>query len=90
MHDYSEDLAAISAAGFTDLPRAAARELLDRLSTPARIVKLGCGDGTTACLLGEAGHAVHGIDLSPAMIAIARQRAPHGTSCSRDMHDRET
>lgn len=79
MHGYAEDLAAIHAAGFTDLARGAAEELLGRLSAPARVLELGCGDGTTARLLCEAGHAVHGIDASPAMIALARRRAPHAS-----------
>ncbi|HTE60644.1 MAG TPA: hypothetical protein VK631_09870 [Solirubrobacteraceae bacterium] len=48
---YGEDLAAIHAAGFTDIARAAGEELLARLDGPARVVDLGCGDGTTAALL---------------------------------------
>lgn len=75
MHGYAEDLAAIHAAGFTDLARDAAQDLLARLPPAARVVELGCGDGTTAQLLAEAGHYVHGIDLSPALIALARHRA---------------
>jgi SAM-dependent methyltransferase len=76
---YGEDLAAIHAAGFTALAAAAARELLPRLDPGSRLLELGCGDGTTARLLGQAGHAVHGIDSSPAMIELARKRAPHAT-----------
>jgi SAM-dependent methyltransferase len=76
VHPYGEDLAAIHAAGFTGLARAAARELLARLDRPARVVDLGCGDGTTAALLTEAGCDVLGIDASPAQIALARRRAP--------------
>jgi SAM-dependent methyltransferase len=76
---YGEDLAAIHAAGFTALAEAAARELLARLEPGSRVLELGCGDGTTADLLGQAGHRVHGIDSSPAMIELARRRAPHAT-----------
>jgi SAM-dependent methyltransferase len=72
---YGEDLAAIHAAGFTEIAEAAARELLGRLSRPARVLDLGCGDGTSAALVTEAGHEVHGIDLSPAAIELARKRA---------------
>jgi SAM-dependent methyltransferase len=73
---YGVDLAAIHASGFTEIAAAAARELLRRLRRPARVLDLGCGDGTSAALLSEAGHEVHGLDLSPAAIALARQRAP--------------
>jgi SAM-dependent methyltransferase len=79
MPGYGEDLAAIHAAGFTELARAAARELIARLDAPARIVDLGCGDGTSTRLLAEAGHEVLGIDSSPALIALARSTAPDAT-----------
>ena len=78
-YGYGEDLAAIHAAGFTALAAAAARELLPRLDPGSRLLELGCGDGTTGRLLGQAGHTVHGIDSSPAMIELARRRAPHAT-----------
>jgi len=73
---YGEDLAAIHASGFTEIAEAAARDLAERLSGPARVLDLGCGDGTSAALLTEAGHEVHGLDLSSAAIELARQRAP--------------
>jgi SAM-dependent methyltransferase len=73
---YGEDLAAIHASGFTEIAEAAARELLKRLSHPARVLDLGCGDGTCAALLTEAGHEVHGLDSSSAAIELARERAP--------------
>jgi SAM-dependent methyltransferase len=79
MRGYGEDLAAIHAAGFTALAVSAARELLGRLPRPARVVELGCGDGTTARLLTDAGHDVLGIDSSRAFIALARERAPRAT-----------
>ncbi len=77
---YGEDLAAIHDAGFGELSREAARTLIEILrerKTPrGRIVDLGCGSGILARELCEAGHAVLGIDISPAMIARARARAP--------------
>jgi SAM-dependent methyltransferase len=73
---YGVDLAAVHASGFTQIAVAAARELLERLSRPARVLDLGCGDGTSAALLTQAGHEVHGVDLSSAAIELARQRAP--------------
>jgi SAM-dependent methyltransferase len=76
---YGEDLAAVHAAGFTDLARAAADEVISRLSGPCRIVEFGCGDGTTARHLCDAGHQVHGFDVSEAMIALARRREPRAT-----------
>lgn len=79
MAGYGDDLAAIHAAGFTAPARTAARELLARLDGPARVVELGCGDGTTARLLTDAGHSVLGVDASPALIARARRRAPRAT-----------
>jgi len=76
---YGEDLAAVHAAGFTALARAAAGEVITRLSGPSRIVEFGCGDGTTARQLCDAGHQVHGFDASEAMIRLARRREPRAT-----------
>jgi SAM-dependent methyltransferase len=42
---------------------------------PARIVDLGCGTGSLAILLGEAGHTVSGIDVAAGMISRAREKA---------------
>ncbi len=39
------------------------------------IVDLGCGTGSLAVLLAEAGHDVCGIDLSDRMLDVARQKA---------------
>ena len=79
MDGYGEDLAAIHAAGFTALASAAARELLPRLEPGSCVLALGCGDGTTAGLLTDAGHRVHCIDSSPAFIELARRRAASGS-----------
>ncbi len=50
--------------------------LLSRLPPPpARIADLGCGTGSLAVLLAGEGYAVGGVDLSPAMIARAREKA---------------
>ena len=37
-----------------------------------RVLELGCGSGRVAMALAEAGHEVHGVDTSGAMLAIAR------------------
>jgi 2-polyprenyl-3-methyl-5-hydroxy-6-metoxy-1,4-benzoquinol methylase len=42
---------------------------------PARVVDLGCGTGSLAVLLAEAGYDVTGLDLSPAMLVRAEQKA---------------
>ncbi len=42
--------------------------------SPSDVVDLGCGTGTLALLLAEAGHRVRGVDLSPAMVAAARAK----------------
>lgn len=76
---YGEDLAAVHASGFTDLAQAAADEVLSRLTRPCRIVEFGCGDGTTARQLCDAGHHVLGFDVSEAMIRLAKQHEPRAT-----------
>lgn len=50
-----------------------------RLDAPYRIAEVGCGGGGTALEIlrrAPAGSVVHGFDLSPALIEIARARAP--------------
>jgi SAM-dependent methyltransferase len=42
---------------------------------PARVADLGCGTGTLSLLLADEGHAVHGVDFSPAMVTRARAKA---------------
>ena len=41
---------------------------------PARIADLGCGTGSLSVLLAEAGHHVCGLDISPAMVALAQEK----------------
>jgi ubiquinone/menaquinone biosynthesis C-methylase UbiE len=45
----------------------------ERCGSP--ILEVGCGTGRVALPLAEAGYRVTGVDLSPAMLAIARQKA---------------
>ncbi len=52
--------------------------LLEHLPpAPARVADLGCGTGTLALLLAEEGYAVDGLDFSPAMVGLARDKAGH-------------
>jgi SAM-dependent methyltransferase len=80
MAGYSEDLAFIHDAGFGDLARHAAgalrRALRERGIRAGLVVDLGCGSGILARALTAAGYGVLGVDISPAMIRLARRAAP--------------
>ena len=77
MGAYDDDLAYIHDEGYTAVAEAAAATVLELLpARAASIVELGCGSGVTAARLTEAGHEVLGIDQSPALIALARAKAP--------------
>lgn len=86
---YDEDLAFVHDAGFTDLAEAAARMVLDVAGAagggPRLAVDLGCGGGSLAEALAEAGWDVVGFDVSPAMVALARRRVPGGRFEVRDV-----
>ncbi len=44
-------------------------------NTPAKVLDIGCGTGSLSVVLAELGHKVTGIDLSPKMISLAREKA---------------
>jgi SAM-dependent methyltransferase len=73
---YDEDLAYTHDRGFGHVAEEAARYVLTLLPTGASVVELGCGSGITARRLTDSGHDLLGIDQSPALIALARERAP--------------
>ena len=77
---YGEDLAYIHDAGFGDFARGSAPgilEILDRNGIrEGLVVDLGCGSGLWARELAKAGYRVLGVDISEAMIEIARNRVP--------------
>ncbi|MCX2948784.1 class I SAM-dependent methyltransferase [Lentzea sp. NEAU-D7] len=52
-----------------------ARLLLSLVPAASSVVDLGCGTGSLSVLLAEAGHDVHGLDLSEEMVGIARAKA---------------
>ena len=83
MRRYGPDLSHIHDAGFGAFSLTAAPALLELLHRHGlkrgRVVDLGCGTGQWAAELAGAGYDVLGIDISAAMIAIARRRAPAAT-----------
>jgi 2-polyprenyl-3-methyl-5-hydroxy-6-metoxy-1,4-benzoquinol methylase len=75
-----------AAARFDDQPdhglrdptvrRAWVELLREHLPTPpAAVLDAGCGTGSLSVALAELGHQVTGIDLSPAMLALAKKKA---------------
>lgn len=80
---YADDLAYIHEAGFLGFAARAAPHVLKRLARRcepgARIVEIGCGSGGLTKALVKAGYRVHGIDVSPAMIRLARRKVRAAT-----------
>jgi SAM-dependent methyltransferase len=64
------------------------------LSAPVRIADVGCGSGATtveALRRAPAGSVAHGLDLSPALIDVARRRhGAHGSSVAFEVADMGT
>jgi SAM-dependent methyltransferase len=79
---YRDDLAYIHDAGFGAIARAAGPVLLEALArrqVPRElVVDLGCGSGILSLAISSAGYDVLGIDISQAMISLARERVPRG------------
>jgi SAM-dependent methyltransferase len=77
---YRDDLAYIHDVGHADFALRCAPgilEILEENGVPdGLVVDLGCGSGQWARELLRAGYRVLGIDISEAMIEIARQKAP--------------
>jgi len=79
---YGDDLAYIHNVGYDFHARGLAPALL-KLFEKARltgsvVIDIGCGGGIWAQQLARAGYRPVGIDISPAMIELARQRVPSG------------
>jgi SAM-dependent methyltransferase len=79
---YAPDLAYIHDAGHGDFARRAGPALLsmfrERGLKSGLVIDLGCGSGIWAEQLVASGYDVLGIDISPAMIELARRRVPGG------------
>jgi SAM-dependent methyltransferase len=79
---YRNDLAYIHDDGFGGIAASAAPVLLDSLQraglTSGLVIDLGCGSGILSEAVSAAGYDVLGIDLSRAMLRLARQRVPKG------------
>jgi SAM-dependent methyltransferase len=79
-HLYQRDLAYIHAAGFGELARGAAAEIVRRLKSAAvpvkRVIDAGCGAGPLTAALLAAGFDVTGIDRSAELLALAEAAAP--------------
>ena len=76
---YGEDLAFVHADGFEAQAASAAETLLKHLGQAApsqRVLDLGCGAGPLSRRLAERGFFTWGLDVSPALIALARARLP--------------
>src|SRR6476659_1023640 len=75
---YKTDLAYIHDVGFGNYATNSSAGLLEILRqagvSTGLVVDLGCGSGLWARELDRAGYKVVGIDISPAMIQIARKR----------------
>ena len=78
---YKEDLAYIHDVGFRNYVLQAMPAILALLKQAGLdaglVVDLGCGSGLSVAELVQAGYSVLGVDISAAMIAIARDRVPH-------------
>lgn len=79
---YQEDLAYIHHRGFGRFAKLVGEQLLallhDHGIDSGLVTDIGCGSGIWAELLLDSGYDVCGIDISPAMIELARANAPRG------------
>ncbi|HZR12366.1 MAG TPA: class I SAM-dependent methyltransferase [Acidimicrobiia bacterium] len=80
---YGPDQARIHHDAFGSLAREAAGALVGLLHaaglTRGTVVDLGCGSGILAAAMCDAGYDVTGVDISPAMVELARATAPRAT-----------
>ncbi|WP_225823718.1 class I SAM-dependent methyltransferase [Streptomyces naphthomycinicus] len=68
--------------------RASLGRLLELLAPGSRVLDVGSGTGRpTAQILGEAGHRVLGIDVSPVMVDVAARQVPEAEFRLADIRD---
>ena len=93
MNDYGADLARIHDEGHGDLARRTGPAIVCHLRNAGirrgLVVDLGCGSGILTRDLIGSGYDVLGVDPSPAMLQIARRRAPAATFVQRRAEDIE-
>lgn len=73
---YSTLLAHAHDTGFAAFSERASPSIARLVGGAGAVVEIGCGSGILARHLSDAGHRVLGVDISAAMIRIARARAP--------------
>jgi SAM-dependent methyltransferase len=87
---YGSDLARVHDEGFGGFADGAAPGILSILRRHGirrgLVIDLGCGSGRWARALGMAGYDVLGIDASPAMLALARRKAPRAAFRRGSLH----
>ena len=90
---YGPHAAAIHHERFGMLADSASVALLEDLArqghTRGTVVDLGCGTGLLARAACDAGYTVVGVDLSPAMLDLAREHAPTASLSLGSVHDVE-
>jgi ubiquinone/menaquinone biosynthesis C-methylase UbiE len=69
-----------------DLEQPIVREILDGLPVGVAL-DAACGTGRHSAYLASLGHNVIGVDTSPEMLAVARERVPEGEFYEADLHD---
>lgn len=93
MSFYAEDLAHVHDTGWGYFADAAGPGIVARLRAAGieggRVISLACGSGLIERVLADAGYDVHGIDISGAMLEIARRRVPEGTFVEASALDAE-
>ena len=69
-----------------DLEQPIAREILDGLPVGVAL-DAACGTGRHTAYLASLGHKVIGVDTSPEMLGLAREKVPEGEFYEADLHD---
>ena len=59
-------------------------EFVDRIPSGADVLELGCGPGVDAVVVAD-GRRYTGVDLSPVMLSLARERVPDGALMNADL-----